>query len=140
MIWYDKPTVQSLNARCRHTMVEHLGIQFTEVADDCLKATMPHSERTQQYMGILHGGASCALGETIASVAANFCIPPEQAALGQTINGNHMKAVQSGQVVANTWPWHIGRVSHVWHFELRDEHDTLIHVGRITMAIIERIN
>lgn len=139
-IWYDQPTPEQLNERCHKTMVEHLGIQFVEVGDDYLKASMPHNEHTQQYMGILHGGASCVLGETAASVAANFCIPPHQAAVGQSINGNHVKAVRNGQVIATTWPWHLGRASQVWHYEIRNETDKLIHIGRMTMAIIERGN
>jgi len=137
-IWYHEPTIETVQKRSQNTLVQHLAITFTEIGDDYLKAQMPVDERTQQYMGLLHGGASCALGETVGSVGANFCIVPEYAAVGIDINANHLRAVRSGHVEATSWPWHLGKQSQVWHIEVHDHHNRLASVQRLTLSIIQR--
>jgi 1,4-dihydroxy-2-naphthoyl-CoA hydrolase len=124
----------------RGTMVEYIDIRFTELGPDYLRATMPVDHRTVQTMGILHGGASVALAETVGSTAANLCIDPaRQACVGQDINANHLNPVASGSMVtATARPVHIGTRSQVWQIDITDERDRLICVSRLTMAIINR--
>jgi 1,4-dihydroxy-2-naphthoyl-CoA hydrolase len=119
--------------------VRHLGIRFTEVGPDYLRASMPVDERTVQIHGVLHGGASVALAETIGSFAANLCLDQSRCtAVGQEINANHLRPVSSGLVIATAKPFHIGSRSHVWHIEIHDERQRLICVSRLTMAVIDR--
>lgn len=136
-IWTHQPAIEELNKRGKNTLVEPLGIEFTEVGDDYIAARMPVDARTHQVMGLLHGGASCALGETVGSVGANFCIDKGQVAVGMEINMNHLRSVSEGWVIGKAWPWHIGKRSQVWQIEIRDESHRLISVGRITMAVKE---
>ena len=119
-------------------MADTIGIRVTEIGPDFLRATMPVSPRTHQPMGVLHGGASVALAETVGSVAANLCVDREKyVCLGQDINANHLRPISSGIVTATARPFHIGRRSHVWHIEIRDEEDRLVCVSRLTMAVID---
>lgn len=121
------------------TMSEHLGIQVTEVGDDFLRGTMPVLPRVHQPMGILHGGASVVLAESIASIAANFCVDTQRfSCLGQEINANHLRPVERGLVTATARPYHIGLRSQVWGIEIRDEADRLSCIARITMATVSR--
>ena len=115
-----------------------LGIRVTEIGPDFLRATMPVNERTHQPFGVLHGGASVALAETAGSVAAMLCVDPNYLVLGQDINANHLRSISSGLVVATARPFHLGRSSHVWHIEIRDEQERLVCVSRLTMAVVER--
>ena len=120
-------------------MSGHLGIRFTEVGADFLRATMPVDERTHQPFGLLHGGASVTLAETVGSIASVLCIDTERyMCVGQEINANHLRGVASGSVTASVRPFHLGNRSHVWHIEIRDERENLVCVSRLTMAIIER--
>ena len=120
-------------------MAETIGIRVTEIGPDFLRATMPVTPRTHQPMGVLHGGASVALAETVGSVAANLCVDGEKyVCLGQDINANHLRPISSGIVTATARPFHIGRRSHVWHIEIRDEEDRLVCVSRLTMAVIDK--
>jgi len=120
-------------------MSGHLGIRFTEIGADFLRATMPVTEKTQQPFGQLHGGASVTLAETIGSVASLLCIDEQQyLCVGQEVNANHLRAKSSGTVTATARPLHLGGRSHVWHIEIRDEDERLICVSRLTMAVIER--
>lgn len=119
----------------------HIGIEFTELGDDYLCATMPVDHRTIQPFGRLHGGASCVLSETLGSVAAWMCIDNEKyAAVGLEINANHIRTAWDGsKVVGRCKPMHIGRTTHVWQTEIFDvETDKLICVSRLTVAIIEK--
>lgn len=121
------------------TMVEHLGIRFSEIGPDYVKGTMPVDARTQQTMGILHGGASVALAETLGSVAANMSIDPRgRVCVGQEINANHLRPVSSGIVTGTARPVHIGQRSQVWQIEIRDPAGRLTCISRLTMAVIER--
>ena len=120
-------------------MPGHLGIRFTEVGPDFLRATMPVDERTRQPFGLLHGGASVTLAETVGSIASMLCVDMERyLCVGQEINANHLRGVASGSVTASVRPFHLGNRSHVWHIEIRDERDNLVCVSRLTMAVVER--
>jgi len=116
-----------------------LGIELVELTPDRVVATMPVDQRTRQPFGILHGGASIALAETVASFGAVMRIDRERfLAVGQEINGNHLRGKSEGVVTATATPTHIGRTSHVWAIEIRDEAGTLVCVSRCTMAIVPR--
>jgi 1,4-dihydroxy-2-naphthoyl-CoA hydrolase len=138
-IWRTPASVEQLQAHARNTLVEHIGIRVTEIGPDYLRATMPVSSHTHQPMGVLHGGASVALAETVGSLAANMCVDTNvHVCLGQEINANHIRPVSSGLVTATARPYHIGARSHVWHIEIRDARDKLVCVSRLTMAVVDR--
>ncbi|HEU4623361.1 MAG TPA: hotdog fold thioesterase [Steroidobacteraceae bacterium] len=138
-IWFSSFTVDDIADRGGPTMVSHIGIRFTEVGPDFLRATMPVDDRTRQNMGILHGGASVALAESVGSVAANMCVDPSRFyCVGQEINANHLRPVASGLVTATAKPYHIGSRSQVWHIEIHDERQRLVCVSRLTMAVVDR--
>jgi len=122
-----------------NTLVSHLGIEFTEVGPDFLVARMPVDQRTHQPLGLLHGGASVALAETLGSVAATLCVNPEiQYCVGLEINANHVKSVRSGYVLGKTRAVHIGKRTQVWEIIISNEQQELVCVSRITMAVIDR--
>jgi 1,4-dihydroxy-2-naphthoyl-CoA hydrolase len=138
-IWQVRPTLEELQQLRRGTMVEYVDIRFTEVGSDYLRASMPVDHRTMQTMGILHGGASVVLAETVGSTAANLCLDPaKQACVGQEINANHLRPVASGLVTATARPIHLGTRSQVWSIEIRDDRERLVCISRLTMAIINR--
>ena len=125
--------------RSQNTLAAHLGIRVTEIGPDYLRATMPVNSHTHQPMGILHGGASVALAETVGSLAATLCVDTQKSmCVGQEINANHVRSVASGLVTATARPFHIGARSQVWGVEIRDENEKLVCVSRITMAVVER--
>ena len=135
---FQRPaTPASLDALHHGTAVERLGIEFLEVGDARLVARMPVDARTKQPAGILHGGASVVLAETLGSCAAALCLAPGRHAVGLDINANHVRAVREGWVIGTCTPVHVGRSTHVWAIELRDEAGRLVCVSRITMAILE---
>lgn len=120
-------------------MVVHLGIEFTRIGDDFIEAKMPVDTRTQQPMGLLHGGASVTLAETLGSMAAACCIDRGiQYVVGLDINANHIKSAKSGYVFGTTRPIHIGKRTHVWEIKIVNEQQELICVSRITMAVIDK--
>ncbi len=138
-IWFRQPTLEQLNALSANTLVSHLDMRFIEIGDDFLRGTMPVDARTHQPYGVLHGGASVALAETLASTAASCCVDPARyLCLGQEINANHLRAVTSGLVTGTTRPYHIGARSQVWGIEIRDAAGHLSCISRITMATVER--
>jgi 1,4-dihydroxy-2-naphthoyl-CoA hydrolase len=137
-IWRMQATPEELTERSSRTLPGFLGIRFTEIGPDFLRATMPVTERTHQPFGVLHGGASVTLAETVGSVASMLCLEPQYLALGQDINANHLRAISAGLVTATARPFHLGRTSHVWHIEIRDERERLVCVSRLTMAVVER--
>jgi 1,4-dihydroxy-2-naphthoyl-CoA hydrolase len=119
-------------------MSEHLGMRLTEVGPDFLRATMPVDERTQQPFGLLHGGASVSLAESLGSTAANLCIDGSRCfAVGQEINANHLRPVRSGIVTATARPLHLGSRSHVWDIRIEDDKGRLTCVSRLTMSVVE---
>lgn len=139
-IWFIRPDVSLLNELGASTLKEALGIVFTEVGPNYLRATMPVDRRTVQYFGILHGGASVALAETVASTAANFVLNPQtHYAVGLEINANHIRSVREGTVWAHTYPLHLGRQTHVWGIEIRSTHsDELICIVRHTVIVLSK--
>jgi len=139
MIWKYKPNLDALNLTRQNTAVEHLGIQFTAIGDDWLEATMPVDQRTKQPAGILHGGATALLAETIGSVASVLIIDwPRQQAVGIELNISHLRSVSEGVVTGRAEPIRIGRRTHVWDIRVRDGDDRLIAVARLTMAILSK--
>ncbi len=138
-IWHSDFKLEHIVNRGANTLVEHLGIRFIELGEDYIRATMPVDDRTRQLMGVLHGGASAALAETIGSFAANMCVDQKRLmCVGQEINANHLRPVASGIVTATARPFHLGARSQVWHIEIHDERERLICVSRLTMAVVER--
>jgi len=138
-IWRLHVTPEQLQERSRATLAEHLGIRVTEVGYSYLRATMPVSSHTHQPQGILHGGASVALAETVGSLAANLCVDLEKfVCVGQEINANHLRPVSSGLVTGTARPFHIGARSQVWGIEIHNEDGKLVCISRLTMAVVER--
>lgn len=136
-IWQREISLPILNQRAESTLASHLGIVFTEIGDDSLTATMPVDARTQQPLGILNGGASCALAETLGSTAANFCIGDDQYCVGLDINANHLRPAKQGIVTATAKAFHLGKRTQVWHIEIHQD-TRMVAVARLTMAVLHR--
>ncbi len=138
-IWHGPLTLEGINAWGRVNMIDHLEIAFTEIGDDYLKATMPVDHRTTQPLGLLHGGASVVLAETLGSTAATLCVDAERHyCVGIEINANHLRAVRQGIVTGTARPLHLGRRTHVWQIHIHDEDDRLVAVSRLTLAVLDR--
>jgi 1,4-dihydroxy-2-naphthoyl-CoA hydrolase len=135
-IWKQPISVERLTAIHVNTTVAHLGIEFLEVGDDFVRARAPVDTRTRQPMGILHGGVSVLLAETLGSCGAACASPPDARAVGLDINANHLRSVTEGWVTGIARPVHIGRTTHVWQIELSNERGQLTCISRITMAIL----
>ena len=132
-------TLESLVKMSARTMVEHLGIEFTAIGEDFIEAKMPVDHRTHQPLGLLHGGASVALAETLGSIAASSCLDFRlQYCVGLEINANHIKSVKDGFVYGTARPIHMGRKTHVWEIKITNEKKELVCVSRITLAVIDR--
>lgn len=132
-------TLEMLNKMSVNTMLQHIGIQFTKVGDGTIEARMPVDHRTHQPFGLLHGGASVTLAETLGSVAAMCCLDSStQYCVGLDINANHIKSVKDGFVVGTVKPIHIGKKTHVWEIKIATEKEELVCISRITMAILDR--
>ncbi|MBC7623863.1 MAG: hotdog fold thioesterase [Aeromicrobium sp.] len=137
-IWVNRPTLEQLN-RPALTLVSHLGILFTDIGDDYLRATMPVDHRTHQPMGILHGGASLALAETMGSVGAYLCVDMKKYnVVGLEINANHIRSVSDGLVTGTAKPIHVGRSTQLWEIRITDEAGKLTCISRITIAVLEK--
>lgn len=138
-IWFKEITLEDINRFGKNTMSEFLDIQFIEIGDDFLKATMPVNERTRQPIGILHGGANVALSETVASTAANSFIDMNQFfCVGLEINANHIRSVKEGIVTAIASPLHLGRSTQVWQVKIFNEEEKLTCISRMTASVINR--
>jgi len=138
-IWSVQSTLEGLNGFSRNTMVEHIGIEFLEIGDDYIKARMPVDHRTIQPLGLLHGGASVALAETLGSVAAYLCVDASQkTCVGLDINANHIRSATSGFVYGIVRPIHIGGSTQVWEIRITNEQDKLVCISRITMAVLDK--
>ena len=138
-IWFKQYDLDMLNGLRNANMAGHLGVEFLEIGDDYLKARMPVDEKTKQAFGILHGGASCVLSETLGSVAAWMCIDPDkQRAVGVEINANHIRSVSEGYVTAICKPIQTGRKIHVWNTEIFKEDGKLACTSRLTCAILDK--
>ncbi len=137
-IWKSPVSVAELTAISRNTAVSHLGMEFLEVGDDYLSARVPVDERTRQPYGLLHGGVSVVLAETLGSCGAAYASGPGYQAVGLDINANHIKGVTGGWVTGTARPVHLGRSTQVWQIDLRDDAGDLTCVSRITMAILAK--
>ena len=138
-IWFKPFNVDELNSYQQQTLVSHLGIRYTEVGDDYLCASMPVDARTKQPAGILHGGASVALAETLGSSGANLVVDRDkQLCVGLEINANHIRAMREGEVRGKARPLHIGGTTQVWEIKIEDEKARLVCISRITMAVLDR--
>ncbi len=137
-IWKQEPTLEQLNRRGAGTMVEHLDIRFTDFGPDYLSASMPVDHRTNQPIGLLHGGASVVLAETIGSVAGALCVDlRRQYCVGLEVNANHLRAVRTGRVVGTARPVHLGRKTQVWRIDIIDEHGRMVTASRLTLAVLD---
>jgi 1,4-dihydroxy-2-naphthoyl-CoA hydrolase len=139
-IWFNKElTVEDIKPLVLGNMAEHLGIEWTEVGDDFIKAKMPVDHRTKQPYGLLHGGASCVLSETIGSVASAMVIDHSKfVCVGLEINANHVRSARTGFVTGIATPLHLGANTHVWDIKIYDELEKLVCVSRLTVAVIPR--
>lgn len=138
-IWQTDINLNSITERTKNTMGEFLEIEFIEVGDDFLVARMPVNERTKQPIGIMHGGASCVLAETVGSTAANYCVDISHSyCVGLDINTNHIRSMRGGYVIATAKPFHLGKSTQVWGIEIKNEEDQLVSVNRLTMAVLKR--
>lgn len=135
-IWKQPVSVELLTKISVNTASEHLGIEFTEVGDDHLSARMPVDQRTKQPAGILHGGVSVVLAETLGSCGAAFAAPKGHRVVGLDINANHIRPVTGGWVTGTARPVHIGRTTQVWQIEIKNEEGKLTCLSRITMAVL----
>ena len=138
-IWFKPYTIEEVQQRGKATMVEHIGIVITELGENFLKGIMPVDHRTVQPMGILHGGASAALAETLGSLAANLVVDSNKKyCVGLDINANHIRAAKKGLVTGIAKPLHLGSSTQVWSIEIFDEENKLVCISRLTMAVLER--
>jgi len=139
-IWFDKSlALPYLNPLGPNTMGEHLGMKWITIGEDFIKMKMPVDYRTKQPYGLLHGGASCALTETIGSIASHYVIDPGKfICVGLEINANHIRSVKEGFVTATCTPLHIGASTHVWDIKIHDDREKLICISRLTVAILKK--
>ena len=140
MIWLNKPTVSELNARFDKNIASLLGIRFVDITDDTLSATMPVDERTHQPYGILHGGASVVLAESLGSIASNLIIDSEKfVGVGLEVNANHLRPVKDGLVTGICSPIHLGAKTHVWEIKIYDKRGKMNCISRLTVAIVPKV-
>jgi 1,4-dihydroxy-2-naphthoyl-CoA hydrolase len=138
-IWRSPQTIEDLNGNRQGTLIGNLGILFTEIGADFVRGTMPVDTRTVQPYGLLHGGASVALAETLGSMGAAMCVDAaEYQVVGQEINANHVRAARSGLVTGTARAIHLGGRTHVWSIEIVNDAQKLVCISRITMAVIKR--
>jgi len=136
-IWHRRPELEHLNASRANTIVELLDIRFEAVDDDALTASMVVDSRTHQPYGLLHGGASVVLAETVGSMASYHCIDSSRFyCVGLEVNANHLRALRSGRVTAQCRPVHLGRSSHVWDIRLSGDDDKVSCISRLTVAVV----
>ena len=132
-------SLHELNNFSQNTLVSHIGIEFIEIGENFLRARMPVDSRTIQPMGLLHGGASVVLAETLGSVAANLIVQDQnKACVGLEINANHIRSVKKGWVVGTVSPMHIGKSTHVWTIEINNEAQQLVCISRLTVSILDK--
>lgn len=135
-IWVSDPDLAGINRRLDGTLASVLGIEFVEIGDDYLAATMPVDDRTRQPYGLLHGGATAALAETLGSVGGIFCVDlSESVVVGLEINANHIRSVRDGVVRGTAWPLHLGRTTQVWRIRVEDLEGQLVSACRLTLAV-----
>ncbi|MBF0259259.1 MAG: hotdog fold thioesterase [Desulfamplus sp.] len=137
-IWKKEFDLKALNDHSKGCMVAHVGIEFVETGENYLKGTMPVDHRTTQPMGLLHGGASVVLAETLGSIASFLAIEEGFYSVGLEIKANHIKSATKGVVTGVVTPVHLGKTTHVWDISITNENEDLICVSRITMAILKQ--
>ncbi len=138
-IWFNDISRESLGQVARGDFAERIGIRLSDIGADFLRAALEVTPELHQPYGVLHGGVSAALAETVGSVAANLCVDPERfMCFGQELNASHLRPVTSGVITATARPVHIGHRSQVWGVEIRDERERLICVSRLTLAVMPR--
>jgi len=137
MIWWRSYTLDELNDLAKDNMVGHLAIEFTDIGDDYLCARMPVDDRTRQPAGLLHGGASAALAESLGSIAANMCVDSSlRHCVGLEISANHVRGVRAGYVYGVTRPLHLGGTTQLWEIKIFDAADRLVCSSKLTMAVL----
>ncbi len=138
-IWYSEFGIESINEKGKNTMAEQIGIEFVDFGSDYLKARMPVDYRSIQPAGILHGGASVALAETIGSVGAYLTLDPEKFyCVGLEINANHVRSERSGYVYGTGTPIHLGKSTQIWEIRITNDKKQLVCISRITMAVLKK--
>lgn len=140
MIWYQNYSLEAINSWNKNTLVETLNITFCKITPTSLAASMPVGPMVHQPMGMLHGGASCVLAESVGSVASNMVVDLNHfAAVGHFIDANHIRPVEQGTVIATATALHLGRTSHVWDIRITNDNEELICVSRLTNAVIKKM-
>lgn len=130
---------EQLQGMCQNTLIERIGIEFTEIGEDYIKGKMPVDHRTQQPLGLLHGGASVALAETLGSAAVSLTVDPaKQYCVGLEINANHVKSARDGFVYGLAKALHVGKRIQVWEIRITNEADELVCISRITLAVMDK--
>ncbi len=138
-IWFKQPTKDEAGKMQKGTLMETLDIQITDLGEDYISGSMPVDHRTVQPYGILHGGASVALAETLGSVAAHLVVDSSKYfTVGMEVNANHLRPATKGRVTGTAKPIHIGKSSHVWGIEIKNEEGKMVCISRLTMAIVSR--
>lgn len=138
-IWTVTPSLEAMAESSKNTAVSHMGIEYLEIGDDFVRGRMPVDHRTRQPFGILHGGSSVVLAETLGSMAANCCLrEPGTMAVGLDINANHIRPVSGGWVYGTARPQHLGSTTQVWEIRLENEQGKLTCISRLTMAVTKR--
>ena len=138
-IWNTSASVEYLNARGKGTASDFIGIVYTEIGEDYIRAEMPISDRVRQPLGIMNGGVSCLIAESVGSTAANIAVDRNrQFCVGLDINTNHLRPISEGMVVATAKPIHLGRQTQVWSIEIHNDTGKMISISRLTMAVKDR--
>jgi 1,4-dihydroxy-2-naphthoyl-CoA hydrolase len=139
-IWKTQPDVATLNKMRNNTLVGHIDIEIVEVGPDFLRGRMPVDQRTHQPFGLLHGGASATMAETLGSMASTLCADlSKEIVVGIEINANHVRGVKSGYVYGTVRPLHVGRSTHVWDIRIESEEGKLVCVSRLTVAVVPKV-
>jgi len=137
-LWKKTAQLAALNALSENTIIEYLGIEYTHIGDDSLTGTMPVDSRTHQPHGLLHGGASVVLAETLGSVAANLAVSDDKVCVGLEVNANHIRSIKKGKVTGTATALHIGYSTQVWQINICNEREQLICTSRLTVAVIDK--
>lgn len=137
-IWKKNTNLKRINASSANTLTGHLGILYTELGEDYLTGTMPVDSRTVQPFGMLHGGASVVLAETLGSLAGNLCVADDKVCVGLEVNANHVRAVKSGIVTGTAKALHLGATTQIWSIEIKNARDKLVCTSRLTLAVINK--
>lgn len=139
-IWKRPIDLERLNATSENTLIEHLNIIYSDFGDNYIEATMPVCHFTHQPLGMLHGGASVVLAETLGSVAANFCVDEDSYCVGLDINANHVRSMREGKVIGRATPIHLGVSTQVWQINITDERERLVCISRLTISVQKKRN